>query len=230
MYYLPPVFFFHTTNLATPTQPTTSIDIKNSASTHVMPVTKGQDQHKALIDNTITNGAETQLIITEDFRVPKALINAKVLQLAAMFSAPRKESHTNIAVLQEFPGVLTITSVCMMLKWLCRGPITINLKKNPEEEISTLIEMARLADYWMMDDTRLEQEIANKIREVVLFHASVRRGMSLDGIETRVNTSYSVMNRQPWLGIVHIITSHTGGIRTQTLNFSIVNTLKMCFV
>jgi hypothetical protein len=43
--------------------------------------------------------------------------------------------------------------------------------KGSEEEISRLIEMARLADYWLIDNKASEEAIAKKIKSVVLYYA-----------------------------------------------------------
>jgi hypothetical protein len=127
-------------------------------------------------DNHVTDASVTQYETLAEHKIPTSLIDVKIPQLAALIrfyhrsSSTRPSFFSNVRI-SVLPGVLTASSVDMILQYLYTDWIPKCSEVAPYTEISRLIEMARLNDYWLIHDKALEEGIAKKIKKVILGHA-----------------------------------------------------------
>ncbi|KAL3458301.1 hypothetical protein BJX64DRAFT_226687 [Aspergillus heterothallicus] len=111
--------------------------------------------HRPLVKITIGDAA---------FEVSRSLICQHSPYFAAMFNGNYKESEQQSAVLTEIEGVLSVRSFKLFLQRVYTGTIKLG-DESPEDQISALIEFARLAD--MLDVANMDIYTAAEMRSTI---------------------------------------------------------------
>jgi hypothetical protein len=106
-----------------------------------------------------------------DFRVSKALLQAHSPYFLSMFQKHGFQegiSDNEPKELLTLPDVLSRQSVEKILVWLYRGKLPFVHTNDPTKEISKLIEVASLAEYWQIRDRALERAIASAVHTIIM--------------------------------------------------------------
>ncbi|KAL2859489.1 hypothetical protein BJX68DRAFT_116141 [Aspergillus pseudodeflectus] len=111
--------------------------------------------HKPLVTIEIGNAS---------FEVSKPLVCRHSPYFSAMFEGHFKESKENSATLAEVEGVVSIRSFKLFLQFVYTGRIRLG-DEPPEDQISALIEFARLAD--MLGVANTERQAATHIESII---------------------------------------------------------------
>ncbi|RJE19205.1 hypothetical protein PHISCL_08461 [Aspergillus sclerotialis] len=106
-----------------------------------------------------------------EYNVSKDLLCKQSSYFAAMFGTRFSEGKGLSATMEEIEGVVSVESFESLLQWLYLGRVTF-APKDPSEEISAVIEFARLAD--MCDVTGMEETMAQHIKEIIIANPGPR--------------------------------------------------------
>jgi hypothetical protein len=88
-----------------------------------------------------------------------------------MFDGAFLEGKEDIANLDELEGVVSVRSFKLLIQWLYVGRVIAG-KATPGEEIETMVEFARLADFCQVDG--LEELVAERIKALILENPAPR--------------------------------------------------------
>ncbi|EPS34001.1 hypothetical protein PDE_08963 [Penicillium oxalicum 114-2] len=101
-----------------------------------------------------------------EYTVSKPLLCQESAYFKAMFEGEFSEDAEQIATLEPVEGVLSVRSVQCLLQWIYHKRYFVNKKQPAQEQISSAIELARLADMCMVSGLGLH--LAQCIKDVLV--------------------------------------------------------------
>jgi hypothetical protein len=129
----------------------------------------------------------------QEYLLSKAILCKYSKYFATMFNGDFKEGQENTAHLDLFEGVVSIRSFELLIQWMYVGQVIV-AKVTPSEQIETLVEFARLADFCQVQG--VEELLAERIKAVILAHpAPKNRWSEIANCRPLYTNTYSITSR-----------------------------------
>jgi hypothetical protein len=104
----------------------------------------------------------------QTYNVSKRLLCYHSLYFRRMFEGKSEDANEQSTELKEVHGVVSNRSFELLLQWLYLGRLFLAHEASSTDEITAMIELARLADMVEIKDTGMDAEIAKYTRETAL--------------------------------------------------------------